>query len=180
MRIKKDEVIGLVIDVQGKLLPHMYEADKVEEGIVKLAKGLAYLDIPVVVSEQYRKGLGETVESVSSVVVDYNPLEKKSFSCLDERILNDAIFSKNKKYVIISGIETHICVMQTAIDMIEAGLIPVIVEDAVSSRKENDKNIAIERLRSEGAIITTIESILFELTRFSGSEVFKNISKLIK
>jgi nicotinamidase-related amidase len=180
MRIKKDEVIGLVIDVQGKLLPHMYEADKVEDGIVKLAKGLAYLDIPVVVSEQYRKGLGETVESVSSVVVDYNPLEKKSFSCLDERILNDAIFSKNKKYVIISGIETHICVMQTAIDMIEAGLIPVIVEDAVSSRKENDKNIAIERLRSEGAIITTIESILFELTRFSGSEVFKNISKLIK
>lgn len=180
MRIKKDEVIGLVIDVQGKLLPHMYEADKVEEGIVKLAKGLAYLDIPVVVSEQYRKGLGETVESVSSVVVDYNPLEKKSFSCLDERILNDAIFSKNKKYVIISGIETHICVMQTAIDMIEAGLIPIIVEDAVSSRKESDKNIAIERLRSEGAIITTIESILFELTRFSGSEVFKNISKLIK
>lgn len=180
MRIKKDEVIGLVIDVQGKILPHMYEADKVEDGIVKLAKGLAYLDIPVVVSEQYRKGLGETVESVSSVVVDYNPLEKKSFSCLDERILNDAIFSKNKKYVIISGIETHICVMQTAIDMIEAGLIPVIVEDAVSSRRENDKNIAIERLRSEGAIITTIESILFELTRFSGSEVFKNISKLIK
>lgn len=180
MRIKKDEVIGLVIDVQGKLLPHMYESEKVEKNIIKLAKGLEYLDIALVVSEQYRKGLGETVETVSSVIKDYNPLEKKSFSCLDERILNDAIFSKNKKYVIISGIETHICVMQTAIDMIEAGLTPVIVEDAVSSRKENDKRIAIERLKAEGAIITTVESILFELTRFSGSEVFKSISKLIK
>jgi nicotinamidase-related amidase len=86
----------------------------------------------------------------------------------------------DKEFFIIAGIETHVCVLQTAIDLLEAGYMPVVVEDCVSSRRPNDKMMAIERMRSEGAMITTYESILFELLRYSGTEQFKAISKLVK
>lgn len=180
MRILKDDCMALVIDVQDKLVPHMYQKEELVESIKKLINGINLLTLPVVVSEQYRKGLGATIEEISKIIIDFDPLEKKSFSCMDENSLRESIIETNKKFVIISGIETHICVMQTAIDLLAMGMIPVIVEDAIASRRDNDKKIAIERLRKEGAIITTVESILFELTRYSTDEVFKGISKLIK
>jgi nicotinamidase-related amidase len=86
----------------------------------------------------------------------------------------------NPRYVILAGIETHVCVLQTCIDLIDNGFHPVVVEDCVGSRNPNDKNIAIRRMQQEGAMITTSESILFELLRFSGTEEFKKISKLVK
>jgi nicotinamidase-related amidase len=92
----------------------------------------------------------------------------------------EGIATSGKENIIIAGIESHVCVMQTAIDLINNGYHPVVVEDCVSSRSENDKKMAIERMRDEGAIITTCESILFELLRFSGTEQFKGISKLVK
>mgnify|MGYP003790731227 CR=1 FL=1 len=82
--------------------------------------------------------------------------------------------------MIIAGIESHICVLQTAIDLMENGITPVLIEDCVSSRKENDKKIAVERMKKDGAIVTTYESILFELCRYAGTEQFKTISKLVK
>ena len=92
----------------------------------------------------------------------------------------DRLNSLDKKFIIITGIEAHVCVLQTAIDLLERNFVPVIVEDCVSSRRLNDKKMAINRMRRMGAIITTYESVLFELLRFSGTEEFKAISRLVK
>ena len=103
-----------------------------------------------------------------------------AFSCCDDTGFMNELKTFGKKNVIIAGIESHVCVLQTTIDLLENNYQPIVVEDCVSSRTLNNKNMAIERMRQEGAIITTYESILFELCRFSGTDAFKAISKLVK
>lgn len=126
------------------------------------------------------KGLGPTVEPIAASFGDIKRIEKVSFSCCDEPRLMEGIAVISKENIIIAGIESHVCVLQTVIDLIRNGYHPVVVEDCISSRKENDKRIAIERMRKEGAVITTCESVLFEILRYSGTEQFKAISKLVK
>ena len=180
MRIKKEDSIGLIIDVQQKLFPLIYENEKLSINICKLINGLKALGIPLLVTEQYSKGLGNTILPIREALGEYKHLEKMSFSCckLDEfnKILNDS----GKMNVIIAGIESHVCVLQTVTDLLEKNYKPVLIEDCVSSRNPNDKRIAIDRMRNEGAIISTYESILFELLVFSGTDEFKSISKIVK
>lgn len=180
MRINKDEAAGLIIDVQERLVPHISNNSEVVERIITLIKGLITLNIPIAASEQYIKGLGATIDPVNSVLPQNCKFEKIAFSCCDEPLFKQKILPKDKKYVIIAGVEAHVCVLQTVIDLLDAGHIPVVVEDCISSRKERDKNIAVQRMISSGAVITTCESILFELCRFAGSESFKAVSKLVK
>jgi len=180
MRIKKEYSAGLIIDIQEKLFPHVNDHDKLLLNVKKLIAGLEALDIPVVTTQQYTKGLGPTLSEISSCFKNFRFHEKLSFSCCDDEEFMKALKPLNKEYIIICGIETHVCVLQTAIDLIEEDYTPVIVEDCVGSRNENDKKIAIERMRQEGAIIVTYESILFELCRFAGNDQFKLISKIVK
>lgn len=180
MRILKENTGAAIIDIQERLLPHIYKNKKLLNNIKILIKGLQALDIPMVVTEQYTKGLGPTVEEIHQILEEYKSLEKMSFSCCDEPAIQTALDNMNKKWIIIVGIESHICVLQTVIDLIAKGYIPVVIEDCVSSRKENDKKIAIERMKEAGAIITTYESILFELCRYADNDTFKTISKLVK
>jgi len=111
---------------------------------------------------------------------DFRHTEKITFSCCDEPAFNDELNRLGKQAIIICGIETHVCVLQTCLDLVALGKKPVIVEDCVTSRKSGDKKAAIKRMRSEGAIITTMESILFELTRTAGNPTFKGISGIVK
>lgn len=180
MRVLKENTVAVIVDVQERLVLHMNKKKELINNFEILVKGLKALDIPMVVSEQYTKGLGFTVEDIQKALGEYEAIEKTSFSCCDNGPIKERINELNKKWIIIAGVESHICVLQTVIDLIAMGYILVVVEDCVSSRKENDKNIAIERMRSEGAIITTYESILFELCRYSGTDEFKAISKLVK
>lgn len=180
MRILKEESAGLIVDIQERLFPHIFEYEKIEKNTQILIDGLKILEVPIIVTEQYRKGLGLTIPSISNALEDYESIEKMSFSCCDNENFEAELERVNKKNVIIAGIETHVCVLQTVADLLEAGYQPVVVEDCVSSRKEKDKNIAIKRMRQEGAIITSYESILFELARVSGTDSFKAISKLVK
>ncbi|WP_129600532.1 hydrolase [Anaerophilus nitritogenes] len=180
MRILKDNTIAVIIDMQERLLPHMENKNNLLQNFKTLIQGLHALNIPMIVSEQYPKGLGSTVEEISQILGDCTNIEKMSFSCFDEVKLQQQIDYMNKEWIIIAGIESHICVLQTVIDLIDNGYVPVVVEDCISSRKENDKKIAIERMRQMGAIITTTESILFELCRFATTDAFKVISKLVK
>lgn len=180
MRIKTGESTALIIDIQEKLFPHIHDHDVLARNTGILLEGFKILGIPVIVTEQYTRGLGFTIPQLKSGMEGIVPLEKTSFSCCDDPGFNEAFGRLDKKYIIIAGIETHVCVLQTAVDLLEKGFIPVIVEDCVSSRNLNDKQIAIERMRQEGALITTYESILFELTRYSGTADFKAISKLVK
>ncbi|HEX3008509.1 MAG TPA: hydrolase [Bacteroidales bacterium] len=180
MRILDDDSMGLIIDVQEKIFPHMHEKENLLKRISILIQGLQLLDVPILVTEQYTRGLGYTIDPVRSLFHGFNPIEKISFSCCDEPLFNDQMKWMRKKYVIIAGIEAHICVQQTMEDLKEQGYLPVIIDDCVSSRRQSDKDIAIARMRQDGAIVTTSESILFEMCRHAGNERFKAIAGLIK
>jgi nicotinamidase-related amidase len=180
MRIQADESLGVIIDVQEKLFPHMYEKENLIRRISILIQGLQILDIPTIVTEQYTRGLGYTVEPVKTLFHGFNPIEKISFSCCDEPLFNDQMKWLRKKFILLAGIETHVCVLQTMEDLMAQGYIPVIVQDCVSSRKIADKEVALSRMQNDGAIITTAESLLFELCRHAGNERFKAVSGLVK
>ena len=180
MRILKTHTAALIIDIQERLFPLIWEHEKLVRNIPILIEGMKVLGIPVFVTEQYVKGLGLTVQPVATALGELKRYEKMSFSCCDDPAIMEDIAVSGKDMIIIAGIESHVCILQTVIDLNHNGYHPVVVEDCISSRKENDKKIAVERMRQEGAIITTCESVLFELLRFSGTEQFKGISRLVK
>ncbi len=180
MRIFKENTSLLVIDMQERLVPVMAEKELLVNNCITLIKGIKTLEMPLLYTQQYSKGLGETIPSVSALFEGIPVIEKSSFSCCDEDMFLSGFKALERNVVIICGIETHVCVMQTAVDMLDNGFLPVIVENCTTSRNLNDKAIAIRRLMQEGAIITTYESILFELCRYSGSAEFKAISALVK
>ena len=130
----------------------------------------------MVVTQQYTKGLGMTVEPIRQAVGSEEYVDKIAFSVYDD--VKEQL--EGKQFVLLCGIESHICVLQTVIDLKANGYVPVLVTDCVSSRKEKDKEIALKRARQEGAILTTYESVLFELLRVAGTETSKKIQKLIR
>ncbi len=180
MRIVQHDTAAVIIDIQEKLLPHMHEGEIILQNCLKFIEGLQILSVPMIVTQQYTKGLGPTVPSIVQMFSDFNYIEKLSFSCFEEPYFAEQIKRLGMSNIILFGIETHVCVLQTCIDLIKAGFKPVIVEDCVSSRKPNDKHFALERMRQEGASITTLETILFEITRHAGTEQFKKISRIVK
>ena len=158
----------------------MYESQQIIMNTGMLLQGLQILEIPVIATQQYTKGLGSTVMNLSQYLSGIPVIEKLSFSCCGEPDFMNELRSHRKKFVIIAGIETHVCVLQTATDLIDSGYKPVVLEDCVSSRKPGDKVTALSRIRDEGAIISSCESILFELCQIAGTDKFKAISKLVK
>ena len=179
MRIKLPDCIFIVIDVQEKLLPHMLNTQKLIRNFKILLEGFQIMGVPIISTQQYPTGLGITIPEINEKL-DSPAIDKITFSCCDENKFMVNLQHTGKKTVILSGIETHICVQQTAIDLSSEGYQTVIVADCVSSRQSIDHNIAIQRMRSEGSTITTCESILFELCRSAQASYFKNLSLLIK
>ena len=180
MRIRRTDCTGLVIDMQERLFPHMEQGDALLKKCIMLIEGLKILEVPVRFTEQYPRGLGRTLEPVLSALSPAIAMEKTAFSCCDEPSFQQALQESERNTWIIAGIEAHVCVLQTVIDLIEMGHHPVVVADATSSRNGEDRCVAFDRMRQEGATITTCESILFELTGVSGTVEFKSISKLVK
>lgn len=180
MRIKRKNSIAVIIDMQEKIFPVISENSILEDKLRRFIQGLKVLGVDIIVTEQYSKGLGSTIKSIQDVLVDYSPLEKMSFSCCGIDTFEKRLKESGKNTVLITGIETHVCVLQTVLDLLDKGYIVVVIEDCVSSRNLNDKRVAIERMRDEGAIITVYESILFEMLELSGTEEFKTISRIVK
>ncbi len=180
MRVQKENTAGLVVDIQERLYPHIHEHEAIARNTGILVKGMKVLGMPVLVTQQYTRGLGPTIPGLLDLIRGFPVIEKTAFSCCDEPEFIRALAETHKQFILIAGIESHVCVLQTVIDLVERGYQPVLVEDCVSSRKANDKSISVRRMRKEGAIVTSYESILFELCRFSGTDEFKSISKLVK
>ena len=180
MRILQKETAATVVDIQERLLPHIHDGETVLQNCLKLIEGLQILSVPIIITQQYTRGLGGTDPSVIGKFPEFNYIEKTSFSCFEEPSYREEITILGKQKIIICGIEAHVCVLQTCLDLIDGGFSPVIAADCISSRKPDDKFVAIERMRQEGARITTMESILFELTRNAGTDLFKRISRLVK
>ena len=134
MRILKDRTVALIIDIQERLYPFIFENERLIKNVVKLIEGLKIIGIPIFVTEQYVKGLGSTIETVANVLGSQSRIEKISFSCCDESRVMEGIATSGKEDIIITGIESHVCILQTTIDLIHNGYHPVVVEDCVSSR----------------------------------------------
>lgn len=171
----------LIIDVQEKLLPAMDEKEEIFENICRLVKGATTLEIPTIATEQYPKGLGVTVPELMQCYRGNIPtFPKTSFNALEQQEVLDWLRGVERTNVFICGMESHICVRQTALDLKRKGFYPIVIADCVASRKKYDKEIAIRSMELEGVEITTLESAFYELLRDSKHPAFKEISKLIK
>lgn len=180
MRITRENTLGLIVDIQERLFPVIHEKETLLKNCQILIQGLNELRIPLIVTQQYSKGLGQTLPEIRSLIPDFNFIEKTDFSCYDVAEVRGKLQEMDAQNIILCGIEAHVCVLQTAVDMREAGLNPIVVMDAVSSRTPQNIELAKERFRHEGIMITSYESILFELTRVAGTDEFRVISKLVK
>jgi nicotinamidase-related amidase len=175
-----DKTTLVIIDVQEKLSRVMYEKEKLLKNLQRLIKGIQILGIPIIVTEQNPNGLGPTVPEISPLLTDIKPVTKFSFSCCGEEPFMREIEMLNRKQILLTGIETHVCIYQTAVDLIEAGYEVHTVVDCVSSRTIENKNLALDKMKSEDAKLTSVEIALFELLRTAKSPKFKEMSQIVK
>jgi nicotinamidase-related amidase len=172
--------MAIAVDYQERLIPAMHEKETLMKNSNLLLSGLKMLGIPVIVSRQSPEGLGDTVVELSQAVEGFPVYDKTSFSCYDEKSIKEVIDSYNRKNVIMCGVEAHICVLQTIIDLQAGGFQTIMVSDCVGSRQKRDIKMGMKRAVGEGALPATYESVLFELTRHSKNDRFKAISRLVK
>jgi len=170
----------VIVDVQEKLTNVMYEKEALRQEFVKLIKGTKVLEVPIVLTEQNPEGLGATIAEVKALLPDLEPIYKMSFSCLGEEEFPKRLKDLGRKQVILTGIETHVCVYQTAMDLVDACYDVQVVADCVSSRTLANKQIALDKMRKAGIDVTSTEIILFELLKAADSPIFREISSIIK
>jgi nicotinamidase-related amidase len=179
-RLHIDRAALLVVDVQEKLLPHIHERERLVRQVVRLIDGAAALELPVVVTEQYRKGLGATAaEVVARLPQSATVHEKLKFSACIAPV-REQLSARSAVCVLVCGIEAHVCVLQTCLDLLDAGYLPVLVTDAIGSRRAADRDVAVQRLVQAGVLPSTVESALLELVHEAGGARFKAVLPLIK
>tara|TARA_X000000950_G_scaffold192803_1_gene232563 strand:+ start:874 stop:1422 length:549 start_codon:yes stop_codon:yes gene_type:complete len=181
MLIDRNDSILLLIDIQEKLIKKIFDFKSVINHSKKIVDVFSFLKLPIVYSEQYPNGLGKTIDSIDDKLKKIKALkiEKTTFSCISDK--NDTeirkIFPKNQ--IIICGIESHICILQTSIDLYNKGYEVFVIDEAVGSRNERHKNLAFDRLIKNGISLINFEMLVFELIRDSKDESFKELSKYI-
>ena len=181
-RIQREEAVLVVVDVQDVLMKQMNQgvAEKVIRNIRTLLAFAKKMAIPVLITEQYPKGLGPTVSEIKTELGSILPIEKISFSCCGAETFNDKLNQTGKKQVLLVGIETQVCVLQTADDLIRAGREVYAVADAICSRRKLDWEIGLRWMEKKGAMISTTEIIAFQLLKEAGTEEFRALSKWLK
>lgn len=167
----------LVVDIQEKLAPAIHEKEVLIQNSKWLIEIASILGITIMTSEQYPQGIGHTIDELREVLPKDKYMEKTHFSCMSEPSCHKMIHDSNLEQIIVIGMESHVCVMQTAIQLKQQGLEVYVAADCVSSRNPNDKLYALERMRSCGIHIVTREMVAFEWMQKSGTETFKRISK---
>lgn len=170
----------VIIDVQGKLAQLMHDKETIFRNIEILIKIARALDIPILWCEQNPKALGATIPQLAELLCDIEPIDKFSFSCCGDSKFVEKLKAAGRNQIVLCGIETHVCVCQTAIDLINDSYEVYVVADAVSSRTAENKAIALERMRGESAVIVSTEMVLFELLKTAEHEKFRELAKLIK
>jgi nicotinamidase-related amidase len=180
LMLHRDTTALLVIDVQEKLLPAIHGADGVAAKAVILIKAARILGIPVLWAEQYPKGLGPTVESLATALDGLKPIDKVAFSCLREPAFSEALGESGRRKLLMTGIETHVCVQQTALDALNQGYEAFVCRDATGSRAPIEHDAALARMAAKGVDLVTVESALFELLGEARTPEFKEILPLIR
>ncbi len=176
-----DKTVMLLIDVQGQLAQLMYGKDKLFNSLGIMIQGMKALGVPIIWMEQIPKNLGPTTQAVSKYMTSEEPIEKFSFSCCNEPRFMDSFKKAGKTQVLLTGIETHICVFQTGYDLMKKyGCDVQVVSDCVSSRTKGNRDIGIQRILQCGGQVSCVEMIFFELLKAAKGDEFKQIIKLIK
>lgn len=180
-RLKREDCILVAIDYQERLVPAMADQKRLLETSAKLVEGFRILNLPILVTQQYPKGLGQTVDFMKEAAgKEAFYLDKVTFSAWKDENFVEEFLKRGRRTAVVIGIEAHVCEQQTVLDLLEEGFTVYVAADCISSRSEKDKDYAIQRMAQAGAVITTYESILFELLGWSKAEEFKQISALVK
>ena len=185
--MRKESLVLVVVDIQEKLLPSIYNADEVVANSNKAMRLCDIYGIPVILTEQYPKGLGRTVDEVlevfNSLGVDKYKVEKMTFSCAREPSFTDILSQEHKKgrlEVVLTGIEAHICVYQTAMDLKDLGYKVYLLSDATGSRKRENHTVILDHLRSKGVEVIPTETFIFQILERAGTEEFKRMLPYLK
>lgn len=175
-----DKTVMVLVDVQGKLAQIMQDKDNLFSSLQIMIQSMQILGVPIIWMEQIPKNLGDTSKEISDCIIDNEPIAKSSFSCCGEPKFMEAFEQSGRTQVLLTGIETHICVFQTAQDLMDKGCQVQVVSDCVSSRTKANKDIGIQRIVQTGGQVTCLEMAVFELLGRAGGDKFKQIIKLIK
>ncbi|MGA2782702.1 MAG: hydrolase [Smithella sp.] len=178
--LSRTNAVLIIIDIQGNLAQAMYDKENLFANSVKLIQGIKALNLPIIVTEQIPQKLGQTIPQIAAQLEGINPIAKETFSCWDDLNFIKQLKALSHKHIVIAGIECHVCVYQTALDLISNGCTVYLVADAVSSRTPENRQIGIDAMKSAGAHITSTEMVLFELLRTAADPKFKEIFKIVK
>ena len=175
-----DNCCLVVVDVQGKLAQLMHKKDKLVANIQILIKSAKILEIPVLWCQQGPEALGATLPEIAELLAAIKPIDKASFSCWDDSKFKEKLQGLKRNHVILCGIETHVCIYQTAGDLKQHGYYPAVIADAVSSRTKSNSKTALKKMRTIGIDVATTEMLLFELLKTAEHPKFKQVAKLVK
>ena len=178
LEIKKSSLV--VVDVQGKLANLMDNKEPLFANVEILIKAAKALEIPILWCQQNPKGLGPTLPQIAELLADSEPIDKFSFSCCGDENFTEQLKNSRRKQIILCGIETHVCIYQTAMDLLDRDYEVNLVADAVSSRSAENKHIALQRLSADGAYLSSTEMTIFELLKTAKHPKFKELAKLIR
>jgi len=178
--LQREKAVLLIIDVQQRLAAVMPEREPVIKRIRTLIQGCQILDLPIYYTEQYPRGLGDTEPELAQLLEPAAPVEKIRFSTCCEGALIAPLSESKRTQLILTGMEAHVCVLQSALDFAHLGYRVHVVIDAVCSRSARDRDAALNRMAAQGISLTTAEMVLFELTETAGSDHFKKIAALVK
>jgi nicotinamidase-related amidase len=178
--INADDTALLLIDIQDKLAAAMRHREQVVNNCLHLIELARLQQIPILVTEQYPRGLGTTLPEIKAALPVYAPFEKLSFNCCQEAGFLEKVALLGRKKLLLTGMETHICVLQTSLGLMQAGYDVQVIQDAVCSRTKNNFSTGLAVMNRAGAVITGTETVLFQLLQKAGTEAFKVISKRIK
>ena len=178
--LKRDHTALVLIDIQGKLASLMHQQEALYRQLQILIQGAQALELPILWLEQYPKGIGPTIPEVAELLAGQQPLAKTCFSACGLDSFEHQLRATGRRQILLAGIETHICVYQTARDLLDAGYHVEAVTDAISSRTVENKTLGLQRMAQTGVELTGVEMCLFELLRAAGSAEFKTIAGLVK
>jgi isochorismate hydrolase len=172
----------LVVDMQAKLMPAIADRERVTASACKMIRGAAVLEMPILATEQYPRGIGVTIEPVRGLLAERGAqtVEKPTFSAWATLAVRESILAFDRPQIVLVGVETHVCIQQTALDLASRDYDVFVCADAVGSRGPMDCAMALERMRQNGVIVTTVEGVLFELCQSSAAPPFKALLDIIK
>jgi len=178
--ISRTAAVLVIIDIQGNLAQAMFDKETLFANTVKLIKGFKALNLPVIVTEQIPQKLGHTLPQIADEIESFHPIAKEAFSCWGEKNFREHLEALSRRHIVLLGIETHVCVYQTVLELITEGYSVHLVADAVSSRTPENRIIGIDAMKSAGAHITSTEMVLFELLRTAADPKAKDFFKIVK